>query len=60
MKLKVSRDILVSCAEIINNYFVVMEFSGSKISSYDKAIYNDLKDIINNNNKGKKNEHISS
>ena len=60
MKLKVSRDILVSCAEIINNYFVVMEFSGSKISSYDKAIYNALKDIINNNNKGKKNEHISS
>ena len=60
MKLKVSRDILVSCAELINNYFVVMEFSGSKISSYDKAIYNALKDIINNNNKGKKNEHISS
>jgi len=60
MKLKVSRDILVSCAEIINNYFVVMEFSGSKITSYDKAIYNALKDIINNNNKGKKNEHISS
>jgi len=60
MKLKVSRDILVSCAELINNYFIVMEFSGSKISSYDKAIYNSLKDIINNNNKGKKNEHISS
>ena len=60
MKHKVSRDILVSCAELINNYFVVMEFSGSKISSYDKAIYNALKDIINNNNKGKKNEHISS
>jgi hypothetical protein len=60
MKLKVSRDILVSCAELINNYFIVMEFSGSKISSYDKAIYNALKDIINNNNKGKKNEHISS
>jgi hypothetical protein len=60
MKLKVSRDILVSCAELINNYFLVMEFSGSKISSYDKAIYNALKDIINNTNKGKKNEHISS
>ena len=60
MKHKVSRDILVSCAELIKNYFLVMEFSGSKISSYDKAIYNALKDIINNNNKGKKNEHISS
>lgn len=58
MKHKVSRDILVSCAELIKNYFLVMEFSGSKISSYDKAIYNALKDIINN--KGKKNEHISS
>jgi hypothetical protein len=56
MKVKVSRDILVSCADLIKNYFLVMEFSGSKISSYDKA----LKDIINNNNKGKKNEHISS
>ncbi len=60
MKLKVHRDILVSCADLINNYFLVMEFSGSKISSYDKAIYNALKDIINNTNKGKKNEHISS
>jgi hypothetical protein len=60
MKVKVSRDILVSCADLIKNYFLVMEFSGSKISSYDKAIYNALKDIINNNNKGKKNEHISS
>jgi hypothetical protein len=59
MKVKVSRDILVSCADLIKNYFLVMEFSGSKISSYDKAIYNALKDIINNNNKGKKNEHIS-
>ena len=60
MKLKVSRDILVSCADLIKNYFLVMEFSGSKISSYDKAIYNALKDIINNNKKGTKNEHISS
>jgi len=60
MKLKVSRDILVSCAELINNYFLVMEFSGSQISSYDKAIYNALKDIINNTDKGKKNEYISS
>lgn len=59
MKLKVSRDILVSCAELINNYFLVMEFSGSKISSYDKAVYNTLKDIINNK-KGEKNEYISS
>jgi hypothetical protein len=60
MKIRVSRDILVSCADLIKNYFLVMEFSGSKISSYDKAIYNALKDIINNTNKGKKNEHISS
>ena len=60
MKVKVSRDILVSCADLIKNYFLVMEFSGSKISSYDKAIYNALKNIINNNKKGKKNEHISS
>jgi hypothetical protein len=60
MKVKVSRDILVSCADLIKNYFLVMEFSGSKISSYDKAIYNALKNIINNNKKGTKNEHISS
>lgn len=60
MKLKISRDILVSCAELIKCYFLTQEFSGTKISSYDKAVYNALKDIINNNKKGKKNEHISS
>ena len=43
MKVKISRDILVSCENLIRNYFLVMEFSGSKISSYDKAIYNALK-----------------
>ena len=51
MKLKIDRDILVSCAELINNYFLVMEFSGSKISSYDKAIYNALKLAIKGKSK---------
>ena len=60
MMIKTDRDILIGCAELIRNYFLVQEFSGTKISSYDKALYNALKDIITNNNKGKKNEHISS
>ena len=43
MMIKTDRDILIGCAELIRNYFLVQEFSGSKISSYEKAIYNALK-----------------
>ena len=43
MKVKISRDILVAVFDIITKHFLVQEFSGSKISSYDKAIYNALK-----------------
>ena len=43
MKKYVDQDILIAIFNIITKYFVVQEFSGSKISSYDKAIYNALK-----------------
>jgi hypothetical protein len=46
MKRTVDIDILNGCAEIMQKYFVVQEFSGSKISSYEKAIYNALKLVI--------------
>jgi hypothetical protein len=42
MMIKTDRDILIGCAELIRNYFLVQEFSGTKISSYDKALYNAL------------------
>ena len=51
MKKTVDIDILNGCAEIMQKYFVVQEFSGSKISSYEKAIYNALKLTINGKSK---------
>jgi hypothetical protein len=43
MMIKISRDILVGCEELITHHFTIKEFSGSKITSYEKAIYNALK-----------------
>ena len=43
MKKSVDLDILIGSLKIIKKYMIVQEFSGSKISSYDKAIYNALK-----------------
>ena len=54
MKKSVDIDILLGCAEIIKNYFLTQEFSGTKPSSYDKAIYNALKLAI----KGKKKDEL--
>jgi hypothetical protein len=54
MRIKISRDILVGCEILIKNYFTIQEFSGSKISSYDKAIYNALKLAI----KGKSQDEL--
>ena len=51
MKKYVDIDILKGCAEIIKNYFTVQEFSGSKPSSYDKALYNALLKSINRKKK---------
>jgi hypothetical protein len=51
MKISVDIDILKGCAELLKNYFTVQEFSGSKISSYDKALYNALLKSINRNKK---------
>ena len=39
-------DILIGCLQIISNYFIIQEFSNSKISLYEKTIYNNLKKII--------------
>ena len=46
---KVSLDILKGSLHIIEKFIITQEFSGSKVSSYDKAIYNELKKIINSN-----------
>jgi hypothetical protein len=43
MMIKLERDILVGSEKLIKNYFLFLEFQGTKISSYDKAIYNALK-----------------
>ena len=51
MKRTVDIDILNGCAEIMQKYFIVQEFSGSKISSYEKAIYNALKLAIKGKSK---------
>ncbi len=52
MKRVVDLDILVGIANLIKNHFLLAEFSGTKISSYDKALYNALLKSI----KGKKND----
>jgi len=52
MKKSVDVDILNGCLEIMQKYFVVQEFTGgTRISSYEKAIYNALKKAINKDNK---------
>jgi hypothetical protein len=43
MKRTVDSDILIGSEKLIRNYFLFLEFQGTKISSYDKAIYNALK-----------------
>lgn len=45
------KDILNGCLEIISNYFIIQEFSGTKISLYEKSIYNNLKKLIEENKK---------
>jgi hypothetical protein len=51
MMIKVDSDILIGSEKLIRNYFLFLEFQGTKISSYDKAIYNELKKIINSRKK---------
>jgi hypothetical protein len=51
MKKHIDQDILIAVFDIITKYFVVQEFSGSKISSYEKAIYNALKLAIKGKDK---------
>ena len=51
MKRTIDIDILVASKKLISNYFVMLEFQGTKISSYDKAIYNALKLAIKGKNK---------
>jgi hypothetical protein len=54
MKRTVDIDILIALKKLISNYFIMLEFQGTKISSYDKAIYNALKLAIN----GKKKDEL--
>jgi hypothetical protein len=54
MMIKLERDILVGSEKLIKNYFLFLEFQGTKISSYDKAIYNALKLAI----KGKSRDEL--
>ena len=49
--MKVDRDILLGSEKLISNYFLFLEFQGTKISSYDKAIYNALKLAIKGKSK---------
>jgi hypothetical protein len=51
MKRTVDIDILIASKKLISNYFIMLEFQGTKISSYDKAIYNALKLAINGKSK---------
>ena len=51
MKRSIDIDILKGCADLIKHYFIIQEFSGTKISSYDKAIYNALKLAIKGKSK---------
>ena len=51
MKRTIDIDILVASKKLISNYFVMLEFQGTKISSYDKAIYNALKLAIKGKSK---------
>jgi hypothetical protein len=46
-------DILIGCQEIINNYFIVQEFSHNKITLYQKLIYNNLTKLIEEKKKKK-------
>jgi hypothetical protein len=54
MKKSIDIDILNGCLDIMKKYFVVQEFTGSKISSYEKAIYNAFQKAIN----GKKKDEL--
>ena len=51
MLIKVDRDILLGSEKLISSYFLFLEFQGTKISSYDKAIYNALKLAIKGKSK---------
>jgi len=51
MMIKIDRDILVGISEEIKNYFLIQEFSGTKITSYQKALYNALLKSINGKKK---------
>lgn len=39
-------DILIGCLEIIDNHFIIQEFSHNKITLYQKLIYNNLLKLI--------------
>jgi hypothetical protein len=39
-------DILIGCLEILNNHFIIQEFSHNKITLYQKLIYNNLIKLI--------------
>lgn len=51
-------DILIGCREIIDNYFIIQEFSNNKISLYQKAIYNNLNKLIEEKKKDEKTKSI--
>jgi hypothetical protein len=39
-------DTLIGCLEIIDNHFIIQEFSHNKITLYQKIIYNNLVKLI--------------
>ena len=51
MKKSVDIDILIAIFEMAQKYMVVQEFSGTKISGYERAVYNAMKKVINKDDK---------
>jgi hypothetical protein len=51
MIVKVNRDILKGCYEILQKYFIVQEFTSvNKITRFEKNIYNEIAKILEKKN----------
>ena len=51
MIIKIDRDILVGCYEVLNKYFIVQEFTSvHKITTKEKKLYNEVAKLLEENN----------
>ncbi len=47
MIIKIDRDILVGCYEVLNKYFIVQEFTSvHKITTKEKKLYNEVAKLL--------------